>query len=39
MLGKSASVLDPDMCYPESEFSVFFSVLLANFMVEVKVAP
>jgi hypothetical protein len=39
VLGRPASVLDPAICYPESEFSFFFSVLLANSMVKVKAAP
>jgi hypothetical protein len=39
MLGSPASVLDLDMCYPEREFSCFFSFLHTNSMVKAKVAP
>jgi len=39
VLGSPASVLDPDMCYPESEFSSIFFFPPYNSMVTVQVAP
>jgi hypothetical protein len=38
VLGSPASVLDSDMCYPESQFFCFFSYFHTNSMVKIKLS-